>query len=181
MTGLSFNFPVPAEFEDDYIIGATLQADLSTDDVAELDIKYNPSTRIARVTIPASLSKSPANSKGAGPAKKASRSAKGAAGWIVVFEWEKSYTPKEDEKILKIPYYKQSGGCCWGMATLMLLKSYKTEGTPPSIADLLKFAESDLEDWGITSWKFMEKVPAFLASHTDLIGQSRSYRLKSIP
>jgi hypothetical protein len=79
-------------------MGAMAISDLETGDGVELDAVFDPV--LHRLTV--SLDKV--------VAANAKTSARGNAKWTIVTEWDWDYTPLSDEKILPMPFYKQSGG-----------------------------------------------------------------------
>ncbi len=63
--------------------------------------------------------------------------------WIY-FGWSKEYTPKSSEKIMKLPYYEQTGGSCASTCTQMLLKGYTNLNfLLPEILSELKVSDND--------------------------------------
>ncbi len=82
---------------------------------------------------------------------------------ILYIGWMPYYTPKKDEKIIRMPYYEQIGGSCASTCAQMLLKY---SGNDIELFDILKELKASDTDFGLSSDTFANSLRDFISRKT---------------
>ena len=86
--------------------------------------------------------------------------------------WTAYYTPKGNEKIIRMPYYEQIGGSCVSTSAQMILKFSGMNIQLPQILDELEVNDSD---FGLGEYKISYSLKNYLNSKTSFTTYSIPY------
>ncbi len=78
----------------------------------------------------------------------------------VYIGWTPYYTPKSDEKIIRMPYYEQIGGSCASTSAQMLIKY---SGSDSELFDILKELKTKDNDFGLNQELYANNLRDYLS------------------